>query len=224
MPNFQNGKIYSIRSHQTDKIYIGSTTQSLAVRFGGHKRMNCTSREILVFDDAYIELIENYPCADKNELHRREGEIIRTIECVNKRIAGRTLAEYYEDNKEDIKQYNKQYQQDNKEEKKQYNKQYYEDNKEDNKETRKQYSKQYYEEHTEEAKQYSKQYQQAHKESIAAQKKQYWHTHKNRLTCSCGVEYNSGNTRERNRHYGSKLHIKFVNDFYERLHQLVNLA
>ena len=61
-PNFANGKIYSIRSHQTEKIYIGSTTQSLAVRFGGHKRQNCSSQQILQFDDAYIELIENYPC------------------------------------------------------------------------------------------------------------------------------------------------------------------
>ena len=159
MPNFQNGKIYSIRSHQTDKIYIGSTTQPLAVRFGGHKRMNCTSREILVFDDAYIELIELFPCASKMELNRREGEIIRELDCVNKQIAGRTHAEWREDNKE----------------------------------------------------------------SIAEQRKQYWHTHKNRLTCSCGVEYNSGDTHERNRHYGSKHHIKFVNDFYERLHSITGV-
>ncbi len=153
MPNFQNGKIYSIRSHQTDKIYIGSTTQSLAVRFGGHKRQACSSREILLFDDAYIELIENYPCADKMELNRREGEIIRTTECVNKQIAGRTQAEWREDNK----QYFKQYRQEHKEEAKQYN-------------------KQYQQEHKEEVKQYKKQYQQAHKESIALRKKQHQHT------------------------------------------------
>ncbi len=176
MPNFQNGKIYSIRSHQTDKIYIGSTTQSLAVRFGGHKRQACSSREILLFDDAYIELIENYPCADKNELHRREGEIIRTTECVNKQIAGRTQAEYREDNKESRNQYNKQY------------------------------LKQYRQEHAEKTKHYNKRYRVAHK--------------KMRI-CSCGVEYNSG---KRNRHYGSKHHIEFVNGFYERLHQLLECS
>ena len=107
-PNFANGKIYSIRSHQTEKIYIGSTTQSLAVRFGGHKRqMNCSSKEILLFDDAYIELVENYPCTDKNELHSREGEIIRERFCVNKQIPCRTVAEYYDANRVKIMQYQK---------------------------------------------------------------------------------------------------------------------
>ena len=38
MPNYQNGKIYCIRSHQTDNIYIGSTTQKLCVRMAEHKR------------------------------------------------------------------------------------------------------------------------------------------------------------------------------------------
>ena len=113
-PNFANGKIYSIRSHQTDKIYIGSTTQSLAVRFGGHKRsMDCSSKEILLFDDAYIELIELFPCASKMALNLREGEIIRTRVCVNKLIPGRTQTEWREDNKETISATNKQYNDDN---------------------------------------------------------------------------------------------------------------
>ena len=50
--NFQNGKIYCIRSHQTDKVYIGSTTQTLAQRFGKHKKcLRTMSREIMKFDD-----------------------------------------------------------------------------------------------------------------------------------------------------------------------------
>ena len=40
MPNYSNGKIYSIRFYDNDKLlYIGSTTQILAVRFGGHKKI-----------------------------------------------------------------------------------------------------------------------------------------------------------------------------------------
>ena len=109
MPNFANGKIYSIRSHQTEQIYIGSTTQTLAQRFAKHKTMACSSREILQHSDAYIELLENYPCADKNELNRREGHFIRTMLCVNKNIAGRTEAEYYVDNKEKRLEYQNQY-------------------------------------------------------------------------------------------------------------------
>ena len=56
------------------------------------------------YDDAYIELIEECPCNDKNELNRREGQMIREMNCVNKRIEGRTGKEYREDNKEYIKQ------------------------------------------------------------------------------------------------------------------------
>ena len=108
-PNFQNGKIYAIRSHQTDKIYIGSTTQTLAVRFGGHKKnMDCSSIQILEFGDAYIELLEEFPCANKMQLNRREGELIRLHNCLNKRIEGRTKSEHYVDNKTEINEKHKQ--------------------------------------------------------------------------------------------------------------------
>ncbi len=186
-PNFQNGKIYSIRSHQTEKIYIGSTTQSLAVRFGGHKRQNCSSQQILQFDDAYIELIELFPCDSKMALNLREGEIIRTRVCVNKVIPGRTKAEYYEKNKEKINQYRED-----------QRKQYYQENKEN--------IKQYYENN---------------KTAISTQQKQNYEAHKKIRICSCGGKYNEGKTSKRNRHYRSKCHIEFVNDFYERLHHLL---
>ena len=103
--NFQNGKIYAIRSHQTEQIYIGSTTQPLYKRFHRHKTMYCSSKEIMKYPDCYIELLENYACADKNELNRREGELIRLHNSVNKNIAGRTKAEYREEHKTEIKQY-----------------------------------------------------------------------------------------------------------------------
>ncbi len=138
------------------------------------------------FADAYIELIEMFPCANKFELHRREGEIIRERVCVNRYVPCRPD----EENKE-IK------------------KQYYEDNKEK--------IKQYREDHTKERKQYNKQYNQDHK----VESKQYYESKKNMRKCSCGVKYNDGKTSQRNQHYGTKHHIKFVQDFYERLHQLL---
>jgi len=53
-----NGKIYAIRSYQTNKIYIGSTCNKLCKRFNEHKikkdTYNTTSKIILNFDDAYI--------------------------------------------------------------------------------------------------------------------------------------------------------------------------
>jgi len=114
--NYQNGKIYTIRSHQTDKVYYGSTTQLLCKRIAKHrycykdyKDNKCryiTSFEIVQYDDAYIELYEDYPCETKNELEKQEGEIIRAnTNAVNKNIAGRSNKEYREDNKEAIKKY-----------------------------------------------------------------------------------------------------------------------
>ena len=146
MPNLVDAKIYAIRSFQTDKIYIGSTCQPLYKRFYQHKKNPCSSSQIMKYPDWYIELLENYDCADKNELHRREGELIRTtMNCVNQQIAGRTRDEHYVDNKQEIQQYyqdnkelihekHKQYYVDNKQEINEKNKQYYLDNKEQLKE------------------------------------------------------------------------------------------
>lgn len=82
-------------------------------RDGAKKNKPCSSKIILQKDPkAYIELIEMFPCNSKEELNRREGEVIRaTFNCVNKYVAGRTLKQWHEDNKD----YNKTYYQDNRE-------------------------------------------------------------------------------------------------------------
>ena len=111
---FQNGKIYTIRSFQTEKYYIGSTNhKTLSQRLSKHKsnykiwlRNNdmdyTTSFEILKYDDYYIELLELYPCNLKAELHKREGELIRLHKdsLVNICIPCRTPKEYQIDNRE----------------------------------------------------------------------------------------------------------------------------
>lgn len=147
MPNYQNGKVYGIRSHsRPDLVYIGSTTQPLSIRFGKHKSNKTSSKQIIDLGDAYIELIENYSCNSKEELCKREGEIMRSIECVNKNIAGRTNKQYQKDNKDTLKQYKKQYRIDNVDKIKQYYqdnvdkaKQYYQDNADTLKDKAKQY-------------------------------------------------------------------------------------
>lgn len=126
MVNYENGKIYSIRSRsRPDLVYIGSTCSELTKRLSNHVRKYksyiggkggmVTSYDILEVGDYYIELVENCPCADKNELHRREGQIIRETTCVNQIIPGRTQKEYEQDNKESIAIRHKIYQQVNKE-------------------------------------------------------------------------------------------------------------
>jgi len=126
--NYENGKIYTIRSPQTDKYYIGSTCNPLYKRLGQHKIdykkyiagtcHNITSFEIIKLGDAYIELLENFKCNSKDELNKREGELIRlhNDNVVNRCIAGRTYKEYLEDNKERIKERDKKYREDNKDE------------------------------------------------------------------------------------------------------------
>ena len=133
---YNSSLIYTIRSHQTNKYYIGSTTQSLSRRLGKHhvnykkylkdNTKYISSFEILKYSDYYIELLLAYPCNNKDELHRKEGEMIRQYksDLVNIFIAGRTHKEYYEDNKIEIVEKRKEYTQDNKEhiaeQKKQY--------------------------------------------------------------------------------------------------------
>lgn len=150
MPNYQQGKIYTIRCRTDDTlIYVGSTTQSLAKRWDGHKvksrKEGMLNRLIYKkvnneWKNWYIELYELYPCSCKEELCRKEGEIIRLIGNLNVRIEGRTDKEYREENKDKKKEYDKIYSENNKDkiskQKKEYNdenkdklKEYYEKNK-----------------------------------------------------------------------------------------------
>ena len=114
MPNYQNGKIYKLVCNETDQIYIGSTTQTLSKRMGGHRadykrykagKMNyITSFEILKHPSAKILLVRNAPCNSREELEAIEGSFIKNNECVNKIVPGRTPAEYRQENAESIKQ------------------------------------------------------------------------------------------------------------------------
>jgi Uri superfamily endonuclease len=109
--DYQQSKIYIIRSYQTDKIYIGSTMKTLNTRFSEHKSTHnrSTSKIIIDYKDAYIELLELYPCNSRNELYKREGQLIilNKEHAVNKNIAGRShcesVKEYQIKNKESMK-------------------------------------------------------------------------------------------------------------------------
>jgi hypothetical protein len=54
-------------------------------------------------------LVENYPCNNREELCKREGEIIRLIGTLNSNIAGRDKMLYYIDNADKIKEQHKIY-------------------------------------------------------------------------------------------------------------------
>ena len=119
MVNYQFGKIYKISDINDEMVYIGSTSEKkLCKRMACHRGMyklnknKCSSRSIFDkygMDNVRIELIEAFPCATKEELLKREGHYIRSIECINKNIAGRTKAEYNLAHAEDITYYNIEY-------------------------------------------------------------------------------------------------------------------
>jgi hypothetical protein len=113
MVNYQNGKVYRLDCLTTGKVYIGSTchptvAQRLAEHVSRFKKWKAgnkyytSSFEVLEQENYKITLVELYPCDSKDELTSREGYFIRTTECVNKYIAGRTVKEYYEEHKKVI--------------------------------------------------------------------------------------------------------------------------
>jgi hypothetical protein len=115
--DYQLSKVYTIRSPSTVKFYLGTTVNPLSKRFSQHKAnyklflqnkyRYTRSYDILKLGDAYIELFESYPCNSKEELHKREGELIRLHKdsIVNVNIAGRTVKEYAIEEKDKIKAY-----------------------------------------------------------------------------------------------------------------------
>ena len=123
MTSYRNGKIYKIEDVGGNLCYIGSTTKlylshRMATHRGDYKKWLAGKHTKLTAMDIFekygvknckIVLIELYPCDTKDELHKREAHYITNTECVNKQIPGRTLAQYYQDNKERIQKEHNEY-------------------------------------------------------------------------------------------------------------------
>jgi hypothetical protein len=183
MPDYQNAKIYKIWSPMGNEIYIGSTIQKLYARLSAHKTKGGCSSKILFekYDDVRIELIEYFPCDNKEQLNKKEGEYIRKLDCVNRCIAGRTFKEWREDNKEHVKEYYKEWHEDNKEHVKEC--------RENNKEYKKEYDKEY---------------KKNNKEKIKGYRKEYY---KKKITCECGKTFRIDSKAKHDR---SKVHQAFI--------------
>lgn len=121
MADYSKGKIYRIVGG--DGVYIGSTTRDLRFRWTEHTYAYKKGGSRSVFelfnkygvDNCRIELVEEYPCTTRQELHRREGEVIKECQCVNSLIAGRTSAEWYNDTIEIRRLQQKEWEERNKE-------------------------------------------------------------------------------------------------------------
>ena len=188
---YQNSKIYKILNTVTDDVYIGSTTQPLSKRMVDH-RASCKSDKVfhlqlhkkmheIGVENFYIELLEEYPCENVEQLRKREGERIREFSTLNRYVAGRSEQEYREQNKEKRAQTNKEWREKNHEQLLVKKKVYYDKTRDDRVAT----SKRYYEEHKDEIKEKSKV----------------------KVLCVCGVECRKSDIR---RHERSKRHIEFM--------------
>lgn len=140
-PNYSNSKIYRIFSPSLNLCYYGSTTQEIEARLAKHvidyycynkdktKYSYYSSFKVIEAGDYKIELIELCKCNNKRELERIEGKYQKENECVNMFIAGRTRAEYRNDNRANIRIQNRLYKKLNKDKIKVQNKLYNEANK-----------------------------------------------------------------------------------------------
>jgi len=215
----------------TDEVYIGSTCQPTVARrlakhvvnYNEHKKGKCgytTSFRIIERGDYNIYLIENFPCDNKDELTKREGELIKQMKndetVVNRNIPGRTNAEYRIDNADKISVRHKQYYQQNADKIKQR----YQQNADKILMQRKQYrrqnaekiseqKKQHYQQNAEKICEQQKQYYQQNADKICEQKKQYdkGESRKIKTTCECGSTYRK---RDKVRHECTTKHIKFI--------------
>lgn len=76
--------MYKLKNTVDADFYVGSTCSSLVKRRGGHKKDAVKRPNAKVYthfnnigwDNVMIELIENFPCNSKDELLKREQELI----------------------------------------------------------------------------------------------------------------------------------------------------
>ena len=172
---YHNSKIYQITDIGYNKCYIGSTCEELSRRMARHRikyksflsgsiKDNIRSFDLFNeygVENCKIELIEYFKCDTLQELRRKEGEHIKNNECVNKYVAGRTVKEYHEDNKDKIKEYLKEYREQNRDkikESREQNKDKIKEYREKHKDKMKEYHKEYKEQNKDKIKEYTKEY------------------------------------------------------------------
>jgi hypothetical protein len=186
---YKRGKIYTIRCRFDDSlVYVGSTIQPLAKRIGGHRQdKKCSLYQFVDGDwsNWYIELYEEFPCDNKEQLEKKEGEVIREIATINKYIAGRDLKQYYQDNRDKILEKVKQYRQDNRDKILEQKKQYHQDNRD----KRLEQQKQYHQDNRDKRLEQNKQYHQDNRDKILEYNKQYYQDNRDKILekCKCDI-------------------------------------
>ena len=215
--NFQKAKIYKIWNNTNDKLYIGSSCSTLGNRMAKHRYNARNSTEnSLMYDEMrrlgianfFIELMEETPCQNIEQLRAIEGKYIRKFGTLNKVIAGRTHEEWCDENREYKNKMDRIYHQNHKEQNRENNKKWRENNKE--------YKKQKAEE-----------YEQKNKEIIKEKKARYYLKVREKLSeeVVCEICGTTGQKRTIKQHERSKQHqqaLENLNDINNVLLQTGN--
>jgi hypothetical protein len=196
-PNYGKGKIYTICSHSNKAlIYVGCTTKSLAKRFGEHKYSTGTSlykyidnpEHKTTWADWYIELYEVCPCDTKEQLNKREMEVIREISTINKHGFYDDQKAYRKANHKKIAEQEKAYREANRDKIAEQRKAYREANRDKIAERKKAYREANHDKIAEQ----KKAYREANRDKIAEQKKAYYAANRDEL-----LEYQKKTYREK---------------------------
>jgi hypothetical protein len=240
MPDYTKTIIYKLINYDyPELVYVGSTT-NFTKRKQKHKEscLNEKSKKhnLKVYTnirdyDGWVNWsmikICDYPCENKREAELEEDKYMTELKAnMNMIRASRTQKQYYEDNKEKIKEYTKEYRDNNKEKIQEYTKEYRENNKEKIKEQQKGYC----EDNKEKIQKYMKEYRENNKEKLKDKKKEYMKNYneinkqnhkvyyednkekilekrKEKVKCECGYEGTKSNLK---RHQTSKKHISLM--------------
>ena len=127
--SYDKARIYIIRNTVDDDTYVGSTVARLSKRMSKHREdMRQDKRHSRLYekmrelgsDKFYIELLEECPVENIEQLRKKEGEYIRQLGTLNMSIAGRTRKEWVDENIEERREYLSNYYKNNPEKYKQY--------------------------------------------------------------------------------------------------------
>ena len=220
MPDYSKGKVYRILQDNEKTVYIGSTVQTLSARMAEHRKgpelwptwkLYKLMAEVGV-DHFSIELVVDFPCERREQLHAEEGRQIRLHNTItngcNKQLAGRSKNEWYNENKEEQKEKMKAYHAAHKDEHAKQMKAYAEANKEAlsakkkayaeaNKEKISTKAKAHYEANKEAIISRVKAYATVNKEIIAAKHKQYAEANREAISAKRKARYAANREVER---------------------------
>lgn len=188
------GRIYMIYCTLDESIcYVGSTITTINQRFGIHKEFynawlykgggKCaiyTYFQALGIDNFKIKLIKEYNVVDTKHLRAYEQLWISKTKCVNINSAFRikhlSLTEYYEKNRDRLKELRRKRYEENKDKYRDKQKRYYEENID----KIKKYSIRYYEENKDKMKEYRANYREENRDKIKELSKKHYEKNKDK--------------------------------------------